>query len=67
MSPFLPLFKPCCVSMWGYVYVSIDVHWGQKRKLDPQVLRLHAVVSCLVWVLDIKPEPSVRSVIGTCS
>lgn len=35
---------------------------GQKRMLDPTELELQAVVACLIWVLEAKPEFSVRTV-----
>jgi hypothetical protein len=40
-----------CVSLGEYVYLSAKALGGQKVALEPSELKLHFLVSCLMWVL----------------
>lgn len=48
------------VYVWIFTHVNAGAH-SLKRVLDPQELELQAVMSSLMWVLEIELESSVRA------
>ena len=51
-----------CWLVCGFVSVSVGAHGSQKKVSDPLELELQVVVSCLIWVLEIKVGSFIREV-----
>jgi hypothetical protein len=46
-----------CASAWQDVYMHADAHGGQRECGGTQKLQLQAVVSLLMWMLELNPGP----------